>query len=100
LELNVSIFHDLISFLFGFVAVVPGNPKTQTVSHSFPKVCVALQRNFRTDAAYRAGSRYVFGLISRERMTTKDTVLGSAPAIRRRLPNREAAALFEVTHRT
>jgi hypothetical protein len=45
----------LISFsCFGFVAVVPGNPETQTVSHSFPKLCVALQRNFGADAAYRA----------------------------------------------
>ena len=45
LELNVSIFHDVIFFsCFGFVAVVPGNPETQTVSHSFPKVCAALQK--------------------------------------------------------
>jgi hypothetical protein len=28
---------------------------TQTVSHSFPKLCAALQREFGTDAAYRAG---------------------------------------------
>jgi hypothetical protein len=31
---------------FGFVAVVLGNPETQTVSHSFPKLCAALQRKF------------------------------------------------------
>jgi len=46
---------------FGFVAVVLGNPETQTVSHSFPKLCAALRRKFGTDAAYRAGRRYVFG---------------------------------------
>jgi len=31
--------------LFSFVAVVLGNPETPTVSHSFPKVCAALQKN-------------------------------------------------------
>src|SRR5207237_3688904 len=47
-ELNVSIFHNLISFsCFGFVAVVLGDPETQTVSHSFPKLCAALQRKRR-----------------------------------------------------
>jgi hypothetical protein len=45
-------FHNVIFFsCFGFVAVVPGNPETQTVSHSFPKLCAALQRKFGTDAA-------------------------------------------------
>jgi hypothetical protein len=35
----------VISFSsFGFVAVVPGDPETQTVSYSFPKLCAALQR--------------------------------------------------------
>ena len=35
----------MIFFLcFGFVVVVPGNPETQTVSDSFPKVCAALQK--------------------------------------------------------
>jgi len=57
------------------VAVVPGNPETQTVSHSFPKLCAALQRKFGTYAAYRAGCRYVFGLVNREQITAKDTVL-------------------------
>src|SRR5213078_1878332 len=33
---------------------------------SFPKLCAALQRKFGTDAAYRAGCRYVFGLVSRD----------------------------------
>jgi hypothetical protein len=28
---------------------------TQTVSHFFPKLSAALQRNFGPDAAYRAG---------------------------------------------
>src|SRR5438105_10559670 len=48
---------------------------TQTVSHSFPKLCAALQRKFGTDAACRAGCRHVFGLVSREQITAKDTVL-------------------------
>jgi hypothetical protein len=51
---------------FGFLAVVPGDPETQTVSHSFPKGCAALQRKFGPDAAYRADGRYVFGLVSRD----------------------------------
>jgi hypothetical protein len=34
-----------------------------------------LQRKFGTDAAYRAGRRYLFGLVSREQITAKDTVL-------------------------
>jgi hypothetical protein len=42
----------------------------------------------------------VFGLVSRERITTNDTVLGSVPAMRRRLPNREAPGLFGIAHRT
>jgi hypothetical protein len=73
---------------------------TQTVSHSFPKLCSALQRKFGTNDVYRAGRRYVFGLASRERITTNSTVLGSAPAMRRRLPNLEVAGLFGITHRT
>jgi hypothetical protein len=61
-------FHNLISFsCFGFVAVVPGNPETQTVSRSFPKLSAALQKNFGTDAAYRTSRRKVFRLTSRER---------------------------------
>jgi hypothetical protein len=59
-----------------------------------------LQRKFGTDAAYRADGRIVFGLINRERISTNGTVLGSVPAMRRRLPNREVAGLFVVTHRT
>jgi len=39
-------FHNVISFsCFGFVVFVPGNQKAQTVSHFFPKVPVALQKN-------------------------------------------------------
>ena len=79
----------MFSIAFMVVVFVPGNPETQTVSRSFPKLCVALQRNFGTDAACRAGRRYVFGLVGRERVFTRDTVLDSFPAIRRRLPNRE-----------
>jgi len=57
----------VISFsCFGFLAVVPGDPETQTVSYSFPKLYAALQRKFGTDAAYRAGGCYVFGLVSRD----------------------------------
>jgi hypothetical protein len=70
------------------------NPETQTVSHSFPKLCAALQRKFGTDAAYPPRRRYVFGFVGRERITTNGTLLGSSPAMRRRLPNREVAGLF------
>ena len=52
------------------------NPETQTVSHSFPKLWAALQRKFGTDAAYRAGRRYVFGLASRERIYYQGHCLG------------------------
>jgi hypothetical protein len=59
------------------VAVIPGNPETHTVSHSFPKVFAALRRKFGTDAAYTAGR-----------------------ATRRRVPNREVAGLFvDLAHR-
>jgi hypothetical protein len=84
----------------GLWAVVLGNPETQAVFHSFPKLCAALQRKVGTDAACRAGRRYVFGLISQERISTNGTVFNSVPAMRRRLPNREVAGLFDVTHRT
>jgi len=55
-------FGELVYFTFsfsrfGFVAVVLDNPETQTVSHSFPKVFDALQREFGTDAAYRTDGR-------------------------------------------
>jgi len=82
------------------VAVVPGNPGTQTVFNSFPKLCAALQRKFGTDAAHRAGHRYVFGLVSRERITTNGIVLSSAPTMRRRLSNEEVAGFFvDLAHR-
>jgi hypothetical protein len=69
-----SAFHNMIFFsVLGFVAVVLGNPETQNVSHSFPKLSAALQRKFGADAAYRAGRRYVFGLASRERITGNGT---------------------------
>jgi len=37
------------------VVFVPGDPDTQTVSHFFPKVCAALQRNcgIETEARYQ-----------------------------------------------
>jgi hypothetical protein len=71
------------------MAVVLGNPETQTVSHSFPKLSAALQRKFGTDAACRAGRRYVFGLVSRERITANGIALRSARMMPRRLLNRE-----------
>jgi hypothetical protein len=71
--------------LFGFVAVVLGNPETQTVSHSFPNLCAALQRKFGTDAAYRAGRRYVFDLVSLKRISTNGAALRFVPAMRRPL---------------
>ena len=41
----------MIFFLvFGFVAVVLANPETQTVSHSFPKVCAAVAKKFAESA--------------------------------------------------
>jgi hypothetical protein len=44
----------MIFFLcFGFVAFVPDNPETPTVSHSFPKVCAALQKRWRGVASSR-----------------------------------------------
>jgi hypothetical protein len=52
-------FHNVISFsCFGFVVFVPGNPKPQTVSHSFPKVCAALQKKLRD----QNHNRYQLGL--------------------------------------
>jgi hypothetical protein len=71
-------FINLIPFLvLGLWRSFWDNPETETVSHSFPKLCVALQRKFGTDAAYRAGW-----------------------AMRRRVPNRETAGPFEdLAHR-
>jgi len=88
----------MFSIAFMVVVFVLGNPETQTVSHSFPKLFAALQRKFGTDAAYRAGRRYVFGLVSRERITTNGTVLGSASASHRRIGKSEVS--LGVTHRT
>src|SRR5262249_28626409 len=80
----------MISFsCFGFVVFVLANPETETVSHFFPKVCAALQRKFGADGACRARRRYVFGLVSHERITTTDTALGSAAPVRHRLPKSE-----------
>jgi len=41
----------MFSIAFMVVVFVLGNPETQTVSHSFPKLFAALQRKFGTDAA-------------------------------------------------
>jgi len=76
------------------VAVVPGNPGTQTVFNSFPKLCAALQRKFGADAAYRAGPRYVFDLGSRDRIITNGAVFDSPPTMLRRLSNEEVAGFF------
>jgi len=85
----------LISFsCFGFVVFVPGNPETQTVSHFFPKLCAALQRKFGTDAAYRAGRRYVFGLVRRERITLPWVLLRRCYAVCR------TGEVEGLTHRT
>jgi hypothetical protein len=79
----------VISFsCFGFLAVVPGDPETQTVSYSFPKLSAALQRSFGTDAAYRESHRNVFRLTSREGIMT-------TPFAESRV-----ADCFGVTHRT
>jgi hypothetical protein len=77
-----------------------GNPKTKTVSHSFPKLSAALQRKFGTNAAYRADGGGMFGFVRRERITANGTVLGSASAMPQRLPNREGGRSLGVTHRT
>ena len=66
----------MFSIAFMVVVFVLGNPETETVFHSFPKLCVALQRKFGTGAAYRASCRYVFGLVSRERINTNGHCLG------------------------
>ena len=90
----------MFSIAFMVVVFVLGNPETQTVSHSFPKLFAALQRKFGTDAAYRAGRRYVFGLVSRERIITN----GTSWVLLRRCDAAcrigEVAGLFGVTHRT
>jgi hypothetical protein len=92
----------LISFsCFGLVAVVPDNPETQTVSHSFPKLSAALQRKFGTDAAYRADGRYVFGLVSRDESHYQWRCLGFCSGDVTPLAEMaEVAGLFVVTHRT
>jgi hypothetical protein len=63
------------------------NPETQTVSHFFPKLWAALQRKFGTDAAYRAGRGFFFGLF----WSGDATLLAGIG---------EVAGLFDVTHRT
>jgi hypothetical protein len=45
----------MFSIAFMVVVFVLGNPETQTVSHSFPKLCAALQRKFRGRGGGRAG---------------------------------------------
>jgi hypothetical protein len=96
---SMTSHHEKSLTMFSIAFMVLVFVLTQTVSHSFPKLCVTLQRNFGTDAAYRA-SRYVFRLSQSRRITTNGTVLGSAPVMRRHLPNREVADCFGITHRT
>jgi hypothetical protein len=62
---------------------------TQTVSHSFPKVCAPLQRKFRADAAYRASRCNVFRLTRQERITTTTLAESGSEQVS-----------FGVTHRT
>jgi hypothetical protein len=82
------------------VVFVLGNPETQTVSYSFPKVCAALQRKFGTHAAYRADDRYVLGIVIENESVqmTRSCVLfrGCGDC----LANPEATGLFGITHRT
>jgi len=77
------------------------NPETQAVSHSFPKLCAALQRKFGTDAAYRADGRYVFGLVSRDESHYQRHCLGffSGDATPLAESGSEQGS-FGVTHRT
>jgi hypothetical protein len=83
------------------VAFVPGDPETRTVSYSFPKLCAALQRKFGTDAAYRAGGCYVFGLVSRDESHYEWDYLGfySGDATPLAESGSEQVS-FGVTHRT
>jgi hypothetical protein len=76
------------------------NPETQAVSHSFPKLCAALQRKFGTDAAYRADGRYVFGLVSRDESHYQWHCLGFCFGDATPLADREVADLFvDLAHR-
>jgi hypothetical protein len=78
----------MISFSwFGFVAFVLGNPETQTVSRSFPKLCAPLQKKLRD----RNRSRYQPGLKALLRVRLID--VGAAKPVTRlsRLAVRGAA---------
>jgi hypothetical protein len=57
---SMTSHHEKSLTMFSIAFMVLVFVLTQTVSHSFPKLCVTLQRNFGTDA-YRA-SCYVFRL--------------------------------------
>ena len=93
----------MFSIAFMVVVFVPGDPGD---ADRFPFLPETLSPHCKEslDPMLRIApsGRYVFGLVSRERISrTNDTVLGSFPATRRRLPNREVADLsFVVTHRT
>ena len=91
----------MIFFLvLGLLSSFRVTPDTQTVSRFSPKLCAPLQRKFGTDAAYRAGRRYTFDLVSRGRITTNGIILSSAPTMRRRLSNEEVAGFFvDLAHR-
>jgi hypothetical protein len=82
------------------VAVVLGNPETQTVFRSFPKLSAALQRKFGTDAAYRAHGRYVSGLVSRDESHYQWHCPGFCSGDATPLPNEEVAGFFvDIAHR-
>jgi hypothetical protein len=82
------------------VALVPGEPGDADRFPFLPESLGRVAKKSGTDAAYRASRRYVFNLVSRERITTNGTVLGSAPAMRRRLRLLNRGGLFGITHRT
>ncbi len=83
------------------MAVALGNPETQTVSYSFPKLCAASQRKFGTDAAYRAGGCYVFGLVSRDESHYEWHCLGVCSGDATPLAESGSEQVsFGVTHRT
>ena len=82
------------------VALGPGEPGDADRFPFLPETLRRVAKKVWNRRCVSAGRRYVFGLVSRERTTTNGAVLGSAPAMRRRLANREVADLFGITHRT
>gem|GEM_PF-6862567 len=78
---------------------------TQTVSHSFPKLCAALQRKFGTVDATPSSRGREDGDegVAATRCWVCSAVMFSAnfaPAMQLRLPSREVECLCGITHRT